>query len=488
MPLPRSFKTDESFLEKIAIGATGTRRVIEHLRSQGHSPIELERGSTSYKIWKAIKIKRLRVPDILCLRCGRRAESRAKTRMEISMSHSYADKERGWDFGLDAEDVVALAHCERVGQGPLDWSASQLVQYISVARLREAWSAGQVKIPSQKGAGEGFEIRATWPSATASAHGVVEDVDKNVIRYRKASTDRLITLQMKRRSGRLLPLVTPGDFVEPNQIVAAVIPVQSNWDCTHQADLRTFIQLCSSTSVTDRFTATKALAHAATEEATEVLMRRVKDVREHIYVRLEAASGLMRTHIDIGPEFFLSAIQDEYLDNRLEAVIVLSEVGTDDAVKLLLGILQDENQNPEIRAGAAWSLGENAAYPALIPLVDCFNSLEMVIKIEAARALTKIARSHLNEVIEIFGKSDPQKRPGIAWALSKAGGFTADQILSAPLDDDAREWAAYIIGTQDQTALLSDIEKLSSEDPELYFAVTVLWKILSSWTYGLEEH
>ena len=45
MPLPRSFKTDESFLEKIAIGATGTRRVFDDVKSQGHQPIELERGS-----------------------------------------------------------------------------------------------------------------------------------------------------------------------------------------------------------------------------------------------------------------------------------------------------------------------------------------------------------------------------------------------------------------------------------------------------------
>ncbi len=61
MPLPRSFKTDESFLEKIAIGATGTRRIFGNLLSQGHVPIELERGSMSFKVWKNIKIKRVRV-------------------------------------------------------------------------------------------------------------------------------------------------------------------------------------------------------------------------------------------------------------------------------------------------------------------------------------------------------------------------------------------------------------------------------------------
>jgi hypothetical protein len=81
----RSYKSDVSFLEKISIGAVGTHRVYEDLRQQGHIPIELERGSMSFKIWKAIKIKRIRVPDILCIDCGRRVESRAKTRLQISI-------------------------------------------------------------------------------------------------------------------------------------------------------------------------------------------------------------------------------------------------------------------------------------------------------------------------------------------------------------------------------------------------------------------
>lgn len=70
MAIRRSFKSDESFLEKISMGAIGTHRVFEHLRNQGHSPLELERGSMNFKIWKKIKIKRIRVPDILYVTCG----------------------------------------------------------------------------------------------------------------------------------------------------------------------------------------------------------------------------------------------------------------------------------------------------------------------------------------------------------------------------------------------------------------------------------
>lgn len=47
MPGRRSFKTDESFLEKLAIGAIGARAVFDYLQEQDHCPIELERGSMS---------------------------------------------------------------------------------------------------------------------------------------------------------------------------------------------------------------------------------------------------------------------------------------------------------------------------------------------------------------------------------------------------------------------------------------------------------
>jgi hypothetical protein len=49
-----SFKSDESFLRKLAVGASGTRATIKRVEELGYEPIELERGSTGYKIWKKI--------------------------------------------------------------------------------------------------------------------------------------------------------------------------------------------------------------------------------------------------------------------------------------------------------------------------------------------------------------------------------------------------------------------------------------------------
>jgi hypothetical protein len=80
----------------------------------------------SFKIWKNIKIKRIRAPDILCVACGRRVESRAKTAFEVSMSHSLPDPERGWGYGLNDSDFVALVICKRVSDRPIGWRAMSL--------------------------------------------------------------------------------------------------------------------------------------------------------------------------------------------------------------------------------------------------------------------------------------------------------------------------------------------------------------------------
>lgn len=201
----RSFKSDTSFLEKISMGAIGTQKVMEDLKKQGHCPIELERGSTSFKIWKEIKIKRIRVPDLLCVKCGMRIESRAKTKLEITMSHSMSDPERGWDFGLNNNDYIALVVCNRSGERPIDWEADNLVQYISVEDLHLLEDQCLAVMP--KGAEEGFEARITWPSSVANYSGKIIHIDSESVKYRRVKDNRTIRLAMIKKGISLKPLV-----------------------------------------------------------------------------------------------------------------------------------------------------------------------------------------------------------------------------------------------------------------------------------------
>ncbi|MGH9585202.1 MAG: hypothetical protein ACRD4O_19975 [Bryobacteraceae bacterium] len=102
----------------------GSRAICNDLSSHGHQMVELERGSTGTKLWKEVKRKRVRIPDLVCVHCGQRAESRAKTKAELAMSHSATDQERAWDFGMIETDLIGFPVCE-----PIDekyWSAGRL--------------------------------------------------------------------------------------------------------------------------------------------------------------------------------------------------------------------------------------------------------------------------------------------------------------------------------------------------------------------------
>ncbi|MGA2000457.1 MAG: hypothetical protein ABSG52_10720 [Terriglobales bacterium] len=111
-----AFKPDSSFFRKIVIGTIGSRAVCADLNKRGHRVVELERGSTDTKLWKDVKRKRVRIPDLLCLDCGARIESRAKSKAELSMSHSPTQVERAWDFGMVDADIVAYPVCEAVDE------------------------------------------------------------------------------------------------------------------------------------------------------------------------------------------------------------------------------------------------------------------------------------------------------------------------------------------------------------------------------------
>ena len=484
----RSYKTDESFLEKISIGAVGTRRVFDDLFHQGHDPIELERGSMSFKIWKTIKIKRIRVPDILCINCGRRVESRAKTKLEITMSHSFSNHERGWDYGLEDDDFVALAVCQRVGNRPIDWEADSLVQYVSVRDLRVAQRAGQTISVEPKGAQEGFEARITWPSSVASSVGTIVRVTPERLQYKRQADNRTITLSLSKRELGLTPLIREGDIVAANQVLASVVPVMTHFPCSTEATEQEYVAQLSSSSLSERYKTSKALSHFSSADSARALMHKMSDERDHIYVRLEAASSLARRGDERGICFVDDCLSDQYLENRLEAVIVLGEIGGQAAGRMLMETLRDEKQHPEIRAGAAWALGELHEQSAMEALVRSFAAMEEGIRVEAARALAKLAKEFTSEVVDEFSRPGQTERAGMAWALSKSAQFSIEQLLQALIDDDARRWVAYIIGTQDPQNYVGQIELLRQDDPEVYFAVTVLWQIMNSWVHGLEEY
>jgi HEAT repeat protein len=246
--------------------------------------------------------------------------------------------------------------------------------------------------------------------------------------------------------------------------------------------------MVASSAVADRYTAAKALSQFRSSAVSTALTQRMTDDREHIYVRLEAAAGLTRGGDSAGMSFIQQTLQGQYLEHRLEAVIILGEIPTGDSLQTITSVLLNPSQHPEIRAGAAWALGELQQPSSVDALVQVFLDLAEPIRVEAARALRKIAATTGANIAAKLPAAQDDQRAGIAWAMSRSGRVKADELLPLLVDDDARRWVAYILGTQDQQACIGQIEQLRRRDPEVYFAVTVLWKILASWVHDLEEY
>ncbi len=155
---------------------------------------------------------------------------------------------------------------------------------------------------------------------------------------------------------------------------------------------------------------------------------------------------------------------------------------------LLISILIDPQKDTEIRAGAAWALGEFKTQEAASTLVNTFNSTSLEIRIEAARALLKIAPSQVELLITALQSVEPNKRDGIAWALAKTGGFDISQLLRNQDDQNLRRWVSYVAGYGRTLFPEEQINKLFDLDAEVHFAASVLWQLLSSWVYELGEY
>lgn len=134
-----------------------------------------------------------------------RIESRAKSALELSMSHSLSDPERSWDVSLGSSDFVALVVCHHVGTRPIDWNAEDLVQYVSVGELRSAQADGRSVLIRPKGAEEGFESRMTWPAVVARSPGTLESVTSERIRIRRGKDNRIVTLRLFKMGKELRP-------------------------------------------------------------------------------------------------------------------------------------------------------------------------------------------------------------------------------------------------------------------------------------------
>lgn len=496
--MPRlALKPDFSFFRKIALGAVGSRHVAQDLNRLGHRIVELERGAMDTKLWKDVKRKRVRIPDLVCERCGLRVESRAKTKTDLSMSHSLSDHERAWDFGMVDADVIAFPVC--TAEKDEHWSIGRLkepvsywhqrnwirwhprgkVNYVRVARFR----AVPTDSATTKGVTEGSETSVAWKARFSRRNGVVEAV-----------TGRRITIVRDgdgHRHTQTIPeplriRVAHGERIALNQIIASRVRPESADDlcCPGVLPEAHLSQLLASRERTQRFTGVK-LARLRRKDAVGATIASLEsDQEEDVYIRLEAAAYLVAVCGARAEGLFARYLASPDEQIQLEAVITLGEAGTDECVRILSAILDDCDRPYFARSAAAWCLSRIGSPDACRRLVKAFGDVDRNLREEALEGIVTVDSDAVPVLLTGLQEVDPAIAAGCAEALRQHGALSGDTIrdLTAHLAGaNPSVWAVWLAGQLPKERLAGAVAGLQQKAPELHYAITLLWSFVESW-------
>ncbi len=494
---PLALKPDSSFFRKIALGAVGSRHVAHDLERLGHQVVELERGAMDTKLWKDVKRKRVRIPDLVCELCGLRIESRAKTRPDLSMSHSSSDHERAWDFGMVNGDVIAFPVCragedEQWSTGRLQepvsywhernwirWHAEGTVNYVRVARFRTVSQDGE----TTKGVTEGSETSVKWKAWFSSRDGFVESVTGQRITTVRACDGHRYTRTVPEE---LRITVAPGEEIALNQILASRVKPENDDDlrCHGAWPEGHLSRLLASRERTQRFTGVKLARLRRNDSVGTTVASLECDHEEDMYIRLEAAAYLVAVRGESAEQLFAPYLASSDQQIRLEAVISLGEAGTDECVRMLSAILDDDQLPYFARSAAAWSLSRIGGSEACSRLVRAFGDVDQDLREEALEGIVSLDSDAVPVLLAGLQEMEPAIAAGCAEALRQHGALSDQTIreLTAQLArGNPSVWAVWLAGHLPRERLAGAVADLQETAPELHYAITLLWSFVESW-------
>jgi hypothetical protein len=438
------FKVDSSFLRFLTMGALGVRKVADELKSLGFQPIELERYCASNKIW-ATKVKRLRLPDLLCVRTGLRVEVRAKSELKIRMSDAPNNPDRVWDAGLRDQDIVALIACTNGEDGPVP--ADRAV-YFSAKALRD--SAGLSKLGLPKSASEGAERDRTWPAIVPSRPGQVLYVGGGKLMVQMEGDGVPPRKQTYTLNGKH-PYVKAGDCFLAEATMLAGAPEALADLKAHLTDKYDPLQNIMAASPMDRYAAVKALRFRADLRTQAIsALETVLDQETEVRVALEAAGSAAALKSAKGETHISEVLWSEAsTEMSMEAILILTELATHFAREELRRAAGDPLfAGDERRQAAIWGLGKAGlkSYEDLVPFIA--DAEENVAYHAIAGFGPDTPRRVIKELVMILLKGDLRQAPAASEALRVIDSPNALEVLVEALQTGAgqTDWAFATIG------------------------------------------
>ena len=474
------FKADTSFLKFVTMGARGVHHTMAHLSNAGFKPIELERYCGSNKIW-ATKVKRLRLPDLLCALTGLRVEVRAKSDLKIRMSDAPANPDRLWDTGLRSSDIIAFVPCKEAAQGPMP---CDVPSFFMVEALRR--SAASSKLGPPKSASEGAERDRTWPATVPSRDGTVITVTaEKIITRMFATRDQDVRNQTFALNGKTA-YVRAGDTFKADSCFLSGAPASMANLATYLSEKYDPVSALHSSNAVDRYAGAKALRmrEDIAKDRRRSELERLITKEPELRVRLEAAGSAVALGSSPGEDMIGDLVwtNDAAPEMRMEAVLILTELGPGRFTRDQLRKIATAEQfaGNEIRQAAVWGLGKSGlkSYQDLLEFLD--DSEENVV-LHAIAAFGQDTPPLVIEcLVEKLLLADTRVAPAASTALRLIGSDAVLQSLTRAYQQHpkAKNWILATLGRMSPQVVKDRLRGqpiLEKIEPMLLFAPSANW-------------
>jgi hypothetical protein len=424
-------KDAKEFARYLSMGVRAAEAVAIDLHdSHGHRPIELERYALSNKIWGQ-KVKRLRMPDLLCIGCGLRIESRGKSALRIELSHSATPGREWFGGGMRPTDVFAFGFVSVTGPAPVLGRPL----YLTTEALRRAVGAAKTGLP--KAAAAGSESSITWPSYVPSTGGTLDFKadDTNPTHFerplrivrKKGSTNYT---NWKKWNTRYLYLTDGATIDDGRTFVAGVVEPLADLACHGKWDLNQ--ELTTSKDPIDVFAAVKAAGYLDRQDLVGEI-ERIGQTGEW-RIQLEAWGSLAR----LGHDQFVDSLLGRILntqaatDERLEAVLILSEINSQVATKSLAEIARTASVDSEIRSASVWGLGHGSR-PDSAAVIDFIGDDDSEVAIHAVASVVSVDDRIAKRLLGLLAGGSQREAESAAEVLLQHD--RVDELLEAARGD-----------------------------------------------------
>lgn len=456
------FKADTSFLRFLTMGAKGVHQTMNQLTGIGFMPIELERYCGSNKIW-ATKVKRLRLPDILCVKTGLRVEVRAKSDLKIRMSDAPANPDRVWDAGLRDDDLVAFIACFDTLGGP---TPATEATFFTVDSLRK--SVHMSKLGPPKSASEGAERDRTWPATVPSRDGRILEVTPTKIVVEMFATSNQPSRNQSYALNGKSAYLRPGDtFKGGASFLSGGPSSMANLTAYLKQTYDPFAALQSGNAV-DRYAAVKSFPRrrddvSKVRPAIEQFIAQEPEDR----VKLEAAGSATCYGSSLGQDTISEFIwTDKHSSElRMEAVLILTELGDGKFARDTLRKIAAHSNfaGDELRQAAVWGLGKAGlkAYQDLLPFIR--DPEENVVLHAIAGFGADVSDAVIESLVRELTHGDERTAPAASETLRHIGTEAVLRALTKAYDEapQARDWILATLGRMPPAVITERLKGLS---------------------------